>query len=218
MSLAISRRDRRTLLAGAGITTALFMLAKGFPAWRAWDAGVREAAAETIEEAAHAERSLLAFPAVRDSLVARNARYLELAELIVPGDGPASAAAELATFVSGNATAADLALGALQVRADTAGGDAAARSVGSPFARVSVRGDLMGDVDGLTHFLAAIEGGPFLLAVRELAITQPEPAAPADRPEMLRVQFVVEGIALRLSSRRDSDSTSHERREGKGVR
>lgn len=233
MSLAISRRDRRTLLAGTGTLVALVALAKGLPAWRAWDADVRAAAAETVAEAARAERRVLALPALRDTLAARNARYLDLAELIVPGEGPAAAAGELGAFVSGSATAADLAVGAMQVRVDTA--DAAPASPppvaiarpadrprsASPFARVSVQGDLTGDVFGLTSFLADIERGPMLLAVRELAITQPEPGAPADRPEMLRVLFVVEGIALwreprgaaRHAARRSADSAVTEARK-----
>ena len=126
---------------------------------------------------------------------------------MVPGDGPTSAAGELATFVSGTATAADVAVGALQVQVDTAERGGAGGDAGSPFARVSVQGDLTGDVHGLTYFLSEIEGGLFLLSVRELAITQPEPAAPSDRPETLRAQFVVEGIALRGGA----DGASRER-------
>ena len=213
MRLTIARRDRRTLLVGVSIVAGLVALAKGVPAWRSWDAGIRASAAEMVGEAARAGRSVRALPAVRDSLIARNERYLALAEQVVPGDGPTSAAGELATFVSGTATAADLAVGALQVRVDTAGRGIGDRTAGSPFARVSVQGDLTGDAHGLTYFLSAIEDGPYLLAVRELAITQPEPAAPADRPEMLRVQFVVEGIALR----RGADAASHESPEEGGA-
>ena len=209
MSLAMSKRDRRTLLVGAGIVAGLVALAKGVPAWRAWDAAVRASAAEIVAEAERAGRSARALPAVRDSQIARNARYLALAELVVPGDGPTSAAGELATFVSGTATAADLAMGALQVRVDTAKRGSDSGVDGSPFARVSVQGDLTGDVHGLTYFLSEIEGGPFLLSVRELAITQPEPAAPSDRPETLRAQFVVEGIALRSGA----DGPSPERED-----
>lgn len=203
MTIALSRRDRRTLLGGAGAIVALVVLAKGLPAWRAWDTDTRAAAEEMIGEARRAERSVAALPTLRDTLVARNERYLALAELIVSGDGPASAAGELAAFVSGTATAANLAIGAMQVRADSATGDA--------FARASAQGDLTGDVAGLTSFLAAVERGPFLLAVRELSITQPEPAAPADRPEMLRVHFVIEGLALRRTSK------TAERRQSEGT-
>ena len=217
MSLGLTRRDRRTALVGAGIVAGLVALAKGMPVWRAWDAEVRASAAELVAESARAERSVRALPVVRDSLIARNARYLALAELIVPGDGPTSAAGELATFVSGAATASDLTVGALQVRVDTTALEVEGRTVGSPlapaFARVSVQGDLTGDVLGLTYFLSEIEDGPFLLSIRELAVSQPEPAAPADRPEMLRVQFVVEGIALRGGA----NAASREPREEGGA-
>lgn len=200
MSIALSRRERRTLLLGVGIVVGLVAVAKVLPAWREWSAEARASAAETLAEAERAERSVRALGALDHMLVARNARYLALAERIVPGDGPAAAVSELATFLSGTAAAADLSVGAMQVRTDT--------TAGSAFARVSVLGDVVGDVRGLTRFLAEIERGPLLLSVRELAITQSEPAASADRPEILRVQFAIEGIALRRRTPDDSQKES----------
>lgn len=197
MSTVLSRRDRRTLVVGAAVIVALVAASKALPAWRGWDAESRAAAAEIVAEVLRAERDIAAVGALRDTLASRNARYIALAERIVPGDGASSAASELATLVSASATEADLSVGTVRILTDTSGS--------SPFVRVSVRGDLVGDLDGLTLFLADVERGPLLLAVRELTITQPEPAAPDNRPEILRVQFLIEGIALRRAAARRAE-------------
>ena len=45
--------------------------------------------------------------------------------------------------------------------------------------------------------LTALEGGATLLAIRDLSITQPEPAAPSDHAEALRLEMTIEGLMLR---------------------
>ena len=62
-------------------------------------------------------------------------------------------------------------------------------------ARVAVRASGIGDIAGVTRLLNDIESGAPLLAVRELSITQPEPAAPDGRAEALRFEMLVEGLA-----------------------
>lgn len=126
---------------------------------------------------------------VADSLRARNARYLALAPALLDGDTPAAAAATLAGLVSGAASGAQVRMGAIQLRIDTTARGA--------FVRVGVRADATGDVEGITGMLATLERGPEVLVFRELAITQPEPGAGDDRPEALRVELVVEGLAVR---------------------
>lgn len=214
---SMSARDRRTLLLGIGVVAVLVGFAKGVPAWRRWSTDARAAAAEIVAEASRAERSVALLPVMRDSLAARNGRYLGLAERILAGDTPATAAADLASFVTGTAAQSDLALGAISVRVDTLGEGRTRRtavsrangpSLAPAFARAVVQGDATGDIDGVTSFLDALESGPLLLVVRELAITQPDPAAPGDRPEMLRVQFTVEGLALRRGARGTTEETS----------
>jgi hypothetical protein len=86
-------------------------------------------------------------------------------------------------------------VGALQLHADT--------SSRSTFVRVGVRGEVRGDIAGVTAMMAALEGGPTMLAVRELSITQPETSAPADHMEALRVELSVEGLMLRPHAERD---------------
>jgi hypothetical protein len=96
--------------------------------------------------------------------------------------------AALASVVSGAAVIAGLELGAISIRLDT--------TRTNVFSRPSVRGDARGDITGLTRFLAALERGPTMLVIRQLAVTQPEPGAAGDRPETLRIEFTIEGIAL----------------------
>jgi len=163
---------------------------KGLPAWRAWERDARASAAELTTEASRAERAAAARGSLLDTLKAREARLVALAPALLPGNSPATAGAALAGLISDAAIDAGVRLGAVQVRPDS--------TSGGFFTRVAVRGDGVGDVRGIAELLARIERDPALLAVREFAITQPEPAAGSDRPEALRLEFVVEGLVHNL--------------------
>lgn len=196
--LVLSARDRRTLLAGASVVGGLIALARGLPAWRAWDADARASAAELTAERVRAERSVAGERSTVRAFRERAARYVALAPAVVPGPTPAAQAAALGAIVSGAAQGAGLKLGAVQVAVDSAASGDARRRAAAPsaFARLRVRADATGDVKGITDFLLALERGPALLRVRGLAVTQPEPAAPPERAEALRVEVVVEGLGL----------------------
>jgi hypothetical protein len=183
-------RDRRTLLLGGTVIALLLLLFKGLPAWRRWDAGARASGAELVAAAARAQADVRSLPALADSVAARHRRLVALAPLVLDGSTPAAAGASLASLVSGAAARANVALGTVQLQPDTA-------TTGT-FVRVTVRGDATGDLPGIARMLALLEGGPELLAVREVSITQPDPGGPADRVETLRLEFSVQGLALRL--------------------
>lgn len=189
MRTLLSSRDLRTLLAGAGVIGALLLVSRGIPAWRRWDADSRAGAAEMTAALARAEADQRTLKALGDSAEARRERLVEAAPLVVDGNTPAAASATLASLVSGAAATAGVSVGA----ADLAQGDSASRGYFYP---VSVRGDATGDLPGILRFLALLEGAPELLVVREAAITQPDAGGPADRPETLRLEFTVEGLAL----------------------
>jgi hypothetical protein len=108
---------------------------------------------------------------------------------VVPGATPAAAAGELSAIVSAVAEESNVALGSLRLRVDTL-----RRS--RRFVRVAVTGAITGDVHGVMHTLAGLEEGLPALAIRDLAISQPEPGAPSDRAEALRLDFTVEGLAV----------------------
>jgi Type II secretion system (T2SS), protein M subtype b len=192
---ALSARDRRTLTVGVVAIGSLLIVSRGVPAWRTWVRETRAGAVEHIGDAARAEGVVRALPAMRDSLAARNARYLALAPTLVAGGSLNAASATLASLVSTAATASGVTLGAVQMRTKDAPrrDSVAARAA---FTRVRVESDVTGDIRGIARFLAALEGGPVRLVVRDLTITQSDAVGAPDRPEVLRATVAVEGLAL----------------------
>jgi Type II secretion system (T2SS), protein M subtype b len=192
---ALSARDRRTLIVGATAIGSLVLVSRGLPAWRTWVREARVAAVEQLGDATRAEGVVRAFPAMRDSLAARNARYLALAPTLVSGGSVNAASATLASLVSTAAAESGVALGAVQMRTkDVPRRDSeAAHAV---FTRVRVESDVTGDIRGIARFLATLEGGPVRLVVRDLTITQADAVGAPDRPEVLRAMVAVEGLAL----------------------
>ena len=178
------------------------LVGRAFPAWREWTTAGAERRERASHELARIEEAIDGAAALRDSLIARNARYLALAPGLLPGGTPGGAGASLAALVSGAAVGSGLRIGAVHVRSDTV--------PASVFSRVTARGDAHGDITGLTRFLAAIERGPALLVVRQASITQRDPSAPQERAEELRLEFVIEGIGI--AGNRDRS------REGRGDR
>ena len=209
-------RDRRVLIVGATVVATLLILARGLPAWRTWVRDARAKAAESAGVAEHAAALVRVAGPMRDSLVARNARYLALAPTLLAGRSSAAAGATLASVVSGAATEAGVKLGAVQIRTTAAtspsvgagvgrGSAAVSKAQSSAFLRVRVQSDVIGDVRGLTRLLLALERGPLRLVVRELSVTQSDPVGAADRPETLRAELTVEGLAV--ATRDDTTAT-----------
>jgi hypothetical protein len=188
--MTISSRDRRTLILGVSVIGTLVVLSNGIPAWRAWVTEARTAAAEQVRAAALADAVVAHARATRDTLSARNARYVALAPALVAGNTTAEASATLASLVSSAASAAGVKLGAVQLwtSADTGAQRA--------FVRVGVHADIVGDIRGVMAILATLERGPVRLRVRDLTVTQPDAASPADRVESLRAELTVEGLAM----------------------
>lgn len=188
----LSGRERRVVLVGVGVLIVAVTALRVIPAWREWVADTRAVAAVSVAELERTRRGIAAVPRLRDSLLVRNDRYLALAPSILTGSSSGGIAADLASLVSGAAAGAGIELGAISIRPDT--------TKDRVFSRPSVKGDARGDIMGLARFLAAVEGGSTILVVRQLAVTQPEPGAPGDRAEALRIEFVIEGIALERPS------------------
>jgi len=189
MSSVIISRDRRALAVGVVVVVLLIAFARGLPALRRWQADVRDSSAALTQEAARARMTVAHERATRDSLAARQRRFIALAPLLLGGETPAMGSATLASLISTAATAASVRLGPVQVQADTV-----ARGV---FSRVGVRAEITGDIRGVSAFLSILERGPTLVSVRELTIAQLEPAAAADRAEALHVAVAVEALMVR---------------------
>lgn len=187
MSLGLSARDRRTLVVGATAIALLFAFGRVVPLMTQWQsAQIAEASTVTrdIGEARAGERLL---PAMRDALRAQVVRMEALDSAILSGPTPSAAAARLASEVETLADESSVKIGAIQLQADSA-------EVGG-LVHVGVRVTAVADVFGLLAFMRAIEGGEGLLVVRELVVVQPEPAAPASKPEALRVELAVIALA-----------------------
>lgn len=195
MKMQVSARDRRALAIGVGAIVILFAIGKGVPRLLLWERDARSDASDQQEDLDRAVAEISRANVVRDSAKARGARIIALAPALVGGDSPATASATLAGIISGAAARSNVKIGALQLHADT--------SSRGTFVRVGVRGEATGDIAGISSMLAALEGGPTLLAVRALSITQPETSAPADQMEALRVELNVEGLMLRPHKERD---------------
>lgn len=251
---AIPARDRRALAWGTAAIGIALLVGRGLPAYRGWVGDSRAAATELVASVARTEGAMRAGTRLKDSLAARGARLAVLDSALLGGDSPTASAAQLASGLTTVASASRVRVGAVQIGADST------RREG-PYAVVTVRADLVGDIQGLLQVLAALEleqsrieraivlgadsaspagvvldvvpeedvrataarspadgSGPILIEaaevrrqmallagararIRELAVTQPSPAAPANEPEMLRAELTVEAL-VRVTDRR----------------
>ena len=99
----------------------------------------------------------------------------------------AAAAVQLAAEVENLADESAVKISAMQLQADSA-------RVGA-LVNVGVRVTAIADVFGLLAFMRAIDGGERMLLVRELVVTQPEPAALPNKAESLRIELTVVALA-----------------------
>lgn len=181
-----SSRNRRALALGVMAVGLILGFGRGLPAWKSW---VSEATASAQELAAELQRARAATHSTRGSaarLRVDSARLDSAGTMLLDAPSPEGAAAELATVLSTAAEETAVRVVSIETKADSAAGQLFAAS-----ARVNA----VGDVRGLAEFLSAIEGGPYLLRVRSLAVSQPELGAAADRAEALRIDVTVDGRA-----------------------
>jgi hypothetical protein len=160
-----------------------------------WESAQRSEAATVVSELAAARAGAHALPALRDSLRVRRVRLAALDSALIGGATPSAAAANLASALEEMAADADVKVSAMQLHADSIAPGGRGGSESGLLLQVGVRMTATADVYGLLALLRAIEGGESLLAVRELAVSQPEPAAPRSKPESLRLDVMVVGIA-----------------------
>lgn len=191
----LGAHDRRALSVGALVIATAFAVTRGVPALRQWSHASVISAREILAEVARAEGSIRGAGASADTMRARSERLVALAPALLDGGSPATAGATLASLISGAAATADAKLQSVQVRSDAPAQDSS-RNDTRAFARVAVSASVTADVRGLSSILLSLERGLTMLAVEELAVTQPEPGGDGARPEMLQVNLVVSGLAL----------------------
>lgn len=188
VDLAISRRDQRTLGAGAFTIAMLVVVSRGIPAIRTWDAERVREARETATQLASIRMGRRQGSALRDSLAARRARLASIDSTLLAGASASAVAAALAATLEDLSDRNAIKVTALQIRADSV--------VRGGIARAEVRLSGITDVTGLAGFLAAVEAGPTPVVVRELDVSQPEPTAADNKPEALRIDVLVSGVGL----------------------
>jgi len=189
------------LIVGATAIGGLLTLARGLPALTRWQNDKCSEAETLLADLAAARSGARQLPALRDSLRSREARLATIDSAIIIGPTPSAAAASLASELEDLADDASVKISAMQLHADSASSGA--------LVQVGVRLTAVADVYGLLSLLRDIEGGTMLLAVRDLAVTQPEPAAPTSKPETLRVDLMVVGLA-RIESPAESRQAAGE--------
>jgi hypothetical protein len=184
--LGLSRRDRRTLGVGVCAMASLLTIARGLPALRSWEGGRTAEAQSAVQQLASLRSGLSILSILRDTLRARRARVLALDSSLLFGATPSAIAADLASALENLADDNALKVTAMQLRSDTV--------VTAGLARVEVRITGITDVTGLAGFLRAVEAGVIPLVVRDLSVSQPEPAASDAKLEALRVDMLVASI------------------------
>ncbi|MDB4913035.1 MAG: hypothetical protein JWM95_679 [Gemmatimonadetes bacterium] len=188
ITAGMSPRDRRTLAFGIAIIGGIIGLSRGVPTWREWDESARMDAANAAGELANAREELVRLPVIRDSARARRARLDISQRRLLVAETVGIAGAMLATKVTDIADELGLKVSAIQIRADSV--------FRSAHAHVAVRLTASGDVQHLTDLLSALESPTELLAVRELSVSPTDPVLADGRPETLRFQVLVEGLAM----------------------
>jgi len=196
VTFGLSHRDRRTLTLGLCVVGTLLIVARGAPALRSWEGGRTAEAQSATQSLAALRGGLRILPQLRDSLRARQARLAALDSSLLIGATPAAIAAELATVLEDLADENALKVTALQLHADTV--------ATAGLARVEVRVTGITDITGLAGLLRAIESDATPLVVRDLSVSQPEPAGADARAEALRVDLLVASIGTIGSERRES--------------
>lgn len=179
-------RDRRTLLVGIITIGTLLTVFRGVPTWRLWVHNKRESARNAVSEATESKFAVRNASLLNKRLEIERQQYQMLGAALLEGD-QATASAALTSAIGDAASSNNLQVGALQPLGDS--------GATSGVMKISVRGSATGDVSGVAHFLATIESGAPLMSIAELSITQADPAAAADHPESLHLDFVIAGIA-----------------------
>lgn len=193
IQLGFSAKDRRTAVFGIVVVGSMIGLSRGLPAIREWERAHVADAADLAAKASSARANVRMLRMMRDSLTARRKRLVSMDSAMLSGTSAAAAAADLASALDEIAASSRVKIISMQLRADSAAAGA--------LTKVAVRVSGTGDVTGLAAFLRDVEANDAPLAIRELTVSQSDPAAPPSKPEALHVDVVVEALARILAAR-----------------
>jgi len=184
--LGLSERDRRTLLVGLSVVASLFVVARGIPTLRSWEVNQESDAKSAGQQLVAFRAGLRTLPALRDTTRSRRDRLARFDSSMLRGASPPALVARLASALEDIADDNSIKVTTMQLRADSA--------VTAGLARVEVRITGTTDVVGLGAFLRAVESDATPMVVRDLSVSQSDPTASDNKPEVLRVEVVVATI------------------------
>lgn len=182
--------DARVAIVGAGCIALILAGGKGLPAWRHWHTAVEQHHLDARVGLLRVQQLVAGARSTRDALDRATGSYLSLSPAFLKGRSPDEGAAALAALVSDAAEDNGVHLASLQPRADSARA--------SLLVPVTVTVSGTGDSRGVTGLLAELESGAPLVEVRDVTISQPDPAAPADHMEALHMDLTVRGLFRRI--------------------
>ena len=185
--MQLAERDRRTLLLGVASVVAILALGRGIPALRRWESAHVAEAAEMRELLRERQSGAASMPHLRDSAAVRSARLTALRRQLISAATVEAATAVLAARIERMAAEAAVEVLTTTLRPDSA--------MHGGFARVAVRMSADGDVDGLADLLFALESDVRMLTVSDLTVSQPDPSAPDNSAEVLRIELSVIAVA-----------------------
>ena len=178
-------RDRRALVAGAGMAAAAFLGLRVVP-WAVRDLqGRRERLAARRELLIRTREQIRDAQALADSAPAIERRLVALAPAVLTGRRGADAVTDLLGRLS--RAAADQ-----RVRLVHSGAAADTVRVGR-LARVTVQASLEGDARGVLGVLAGLERGPAAAVVADVRFTALDPLSPPTAAEVIATDVVIRG-------------------------
>jgi Type II secretion system (T2SS), protein M subtype b len=185
--VSLSKRDRRTLFAGALVVVAIAAGGKGLPALARWQESARSASNVLVARALRAEASAQNRPAVRTALASVRTRLESSGSMLLPAESVVAATASLVDAIGEATDASGAELASMQPTIDTTRGAVLLH----PTARVTV----IGSAEHVVDFLAAIEEGPALLEIRELSLTIMDQGSVLSQNRSIRAELLIGGLA-----------------------
>lgn len=183
----MTARERQVVLLGASTIAVAVVVLRVLPWLVRTHAALRDRAAQQVELATSAHRTIESLPALRDTVAYALADFVALAPQLVSRGSPAEAAAALSGEVSRRAHQARLQVIQLNPVNDSTAG---------VLGRVTVHAELEGDLAGLAAFLADVETGDPILSVTSIAIRSREGRPDGPTPQVLRTELDVCGWYL----------------------
>jgi hypothetical protein len=193
---SLTRRERRTVLAGTAVVALLLFVFRVGPMWFAWREDAIELATANSLALANDRILLEQLPRTMAALDSRIALLSEQEPAPIAVREPAFAADAVAAFVHESGRLA----GASLSRAETPASELL--TAGAVRVSVVVHGQM--DASTLAALIERLEFGPVLTWIRHMVVEAHDVEGTVDRPQLLEVRLDVEAIVLAAFSEGNS--------------